>query len=1042
MPSTLTQFFQTTSNRVAFRDFGLSLCHSLLKRDQLRLFDRALSSPLSKDHLITPCLRLLTEIFSFDGGALASNVFARRDLLYRRLDGILGAVQAGRAVAPNSSPHRAALAFLVANLKYLDAGAKSELITHGKLLYSAIRSLPSENTDIIVNVLNGLEQSVVDDETLSKQIKARCFNSSILSNLAKLYDYSPEGADADSQRRVRDALHQLLLQVCTETKGVLLPQSGWYPTGTTPEVLKPDENVIDLGLDSYSLEDYTDTVPVKNGTISAFIHTLKPGDDILQANLVTSIFTAAPELIGEYFSRKREFPIPAADDPTWRGQFVFLFSVIQLPAPPNCGWHDKAPGVPPPPSVVIESILPRPLGRTTVMKCFHMYEDVMALSFARLLTVTLEKLDSVLRMFQHAQSTSWLWEQASGKIVSLVIERIPSLPEIIAVLQVHNQEDEQVLTAIVECIAMYHKVLPSTTMESKFDIGPTLSKAILRLESGELDEARADLLNEQITHLLQIASLSPATKWFSPSSSDSVSPIVQLLKYCVRWPKSSIATQSLPVLRDVLTSKGILDDRTRSLEALLFSLTLTAKWQPEPATYQFLDNCMMRTMHRPAQYLDQVQQIQCLVSDTKPLSLLACSVAGQWPFVVKNKGKKEIKNLAGWVAKLFSALDAAGENFRVMSSLQEEMPTQTEGHEGSETALEKALTKQRKKPPTLPNPEPTPDAEGLEASELNGTVESPLPPHSADPDVDFAKAFPPPPPIPESLTGLDRWINPDFGYEIQTGRLANLIRCLVSPDLEVRLQAFHTLQTVMHAVEQSTYPEKTQLHLLLGELSETIRTQGLSTMTSTSSPPSIVAELGIQILPVIADPASASYRKASRFLLQFPSWTMTRLLPYWLTTTFLAEPDADDSEVGHRNAQALEIEHLLDLLANCLRTALDADLFRRAHVFTRLFSYYLAPACSKSARRKILHVVLNAARVPSGSDTLITRAAVREWLAVAALVRDHSGHGPTAGKLDGELKTLLRAVEREIANACDKAAIAKWEKERRAFRPLEVEAAN
>ncbi|KAI1610875.1 ribosome 60S biogenesis N-terminal-domain-containing protein [Exophiala viscosa] len=1036
VPSALVRFFQTTSSKLEFRDFGLSLCHSLLKRDQVRLLDRGLSAPRAKESLITPCLKLLTEVISFDAGALASNVWARRDLLYRRLDAILGQPPLEQGGPQNFTARRAALDFLVANLRYLDTAAKSELITQGKTLATAIRCLPNERSDTAITMVRALEDFLANDSSLSRQLKARCFNSGNLTALAKLYDVETQAhqpAEENGTQGVREAVHHLLLQVCTMEHGILLPQSGWYPTGTHPDVVETDDDMIDLGLDSpYHFDDYSKKVPIRNGTVATFLQTLHPEKDTLQSNLIKSIFAAAPELVADYFSKKQEFHAQTSDDPIWRGQFAFLFSVVQSSVPPYCGWHGKLPALPPPVSVVIESILPRPLDRTTITRCLHLSEDIMTISGARLLTIALGKLESVITMFESAHPGSHVWDQTSSKLISLFIDRIPTLYDTITTLQRLSKDNDQVRTAVLECIAAYHRVLPSLAAGSKFDIGPLLNESIHRLLSDNVEDTAHESLEDQLPHLVHIAALSPATKWFQKANADSLILVTQLLGYCARNPDKQVLKQSMPVLRDLLRSKGILGFHTKSLEALLLSLTPTKKWQPDAITLQFLDNCITRTMQRPVKYLDQLERYQEQESDSKDLSLVACCAAEQWPFVVKKEGPKGAKNVAEWIAKLFAALDAAGENFRVITKLKEEMASVVEGDEKSAGVISKAFDKQQKKPVTLPEPGAEGTLDGHDSAKLtNGDHSASVPVEEAK-GVNLAEVLPPPSAIPTSLKGLDRWTKPDFESEIQSGRLANLLRCLISPDQETRLQAFHTLQTVTHAVEQSTYPEKTQLHLLLGEVGETIRT--LTQSHPNIPPPSIVAELAIHTLPVIADPSSPYYRKTNKYLLDAPSWAMNRILPHWMSETFLSEPEADDTDVGNQNAQGLEIERLLDLLADSLRSEIDMDLFRRSHVFTRLFSYYLAPVCSKTARKKILRIVHHAANVKDGSDTLITRAGVREWLTVAAEVRDHSGHGATAGQIDEEIRGIVKAVEKEGNETCDRGGIEKWERERPIYR--------
>ncbi|EXJ74710.1 uncharacterized protein A1O5_01405 [Cladophialophora psammophila CBS 110553] len=1053
IPRCLAQFFETISSHVEFREFGISLCHSLLKRDQLRIIDRSLSSPRSKEHLITPCLQLLTEIISFDGGALASNVFSRRDFLYRRLEGILSQTPATLIEGSSVTAQQVSLEFILANLRYLDSTSKSELITHGKTIFLAVRNLPNLPVDIVINILKGLERSIIGDGNLSKQIKIRCFNSGVLSALAKLYGYKTQGNDGPAVE-VRNALQQLLLQVCTTPKGVLLAQSGWYPTGTNPETPGQDENMIDLGLDSpFYFDDYAEKVPVKNGALSAFIQTLRPESDVQQADLIVALFNAAPELVADYLTKKPKFVVPPGDDPKWRGQFAFLFSVVQLPVPQNCGWDEKLPLNPPPLSVVIESILPRPLDRATIGKCLRMNDEIMTISATRLLTMAFEKLDSVLKVFEKAPAESHLWKQASGKLISLFVERIPPLQDVITALQKLEKENEPTRTVVLECIAAYHTILPSITAGSKFDFGVPLSKGLQSLESDALDTATKDIVLGQIVHIMQIAYISPATKWFHKAASEDVSLIVQLLRRCVKNPDKLVTKEALPILKGVLTNKGILNTNVRSTDALISSLNATKKWQPELVAYQFLDNCMSRTVQRPVKYLDQLEQAQQFLSDSTPLSLLACCVAEQWIHLLKKEKKQGIKNVAEWVAGFFSALDSAGENYRVMMHLKEEMLKQCDGNEKAKETLEKAFEKQRKRHVVLSG-EHLGEADSKEREVPEGGADGPAQQQHAG-DLDLVENFPPPPAIPTSLAGLDRWTKPDFESEIQTGRLANLIRSLISPEPEVRLQAFHILQHIIHAVQQSSYDEKTQLYLLLGELCETIKSHVLSnsqpTATAPPPPPSIVAELAIHFLPTISDPSSPFYRKTNSFLLRAPQWSVPHILPYWLKETFLTEPEIDDPDIpatfqqgsgggsgGNINAQALEIEHFLDLLLKSLRTETDMDLLRRAQVFTRLFSHYLAPVCTKAIRTKILRVVHFATRIKGGSETLITRTGVREWLSVAKTLRGHSGHGIAGfGKMDHELVGLVQAVEMQVLGTSDAEAIARWEAERRVFREAE-----
>ena len=142
---------------------------------------------------------------------------------------------------------------------------------------------------------------------------------------------------------MREDIHKFLLQACTTQDGALLQQSGWYPSGFDFEAsTRTDDDGIDLGLDSpYYFDEYESAVPVRNANLSAFLQSLRPDKDTLQAELIVAIFEAAPELVADYFTKRPKFTSRPNDEAAWRGQVAFIFSVINLPVPHNCGAQDQ-----------------------------------------------------------------------------------------------------------------------------------------------------------------------------------------------------------------------------------------------------------------------------------------------------------------------------------------------------------------------------------------------------------------------------------------------------------------------------------------------------------------------------------------------------------------------------------------------------------------------------------------------------------------------------------------------------------------------------
>lgn len=85
---------KTLSGILDLREQGILLGRTVLQSQHLRLVKRCLDAPKHKDFVISPSLRLLTEVASFDGGALATELYKRREQTFdvgvlRRLLGVV-----------------------------------------------------------------------------------------------------------------------------------------------------------------------------------------------------------------------------------------------------------------------------------------------------------------------------------------------------------------------------------------------------------------------------------------------------------------------------------------------------------------------------------------------------------------------------------------------------------------------------------------------------------------------------------------------------------------------------------------------------------------------------------------------------------------------------------------------------------------------------------------------------------------------------------------------------------------------------------------
>ena len=1010
VPAALSQFFRTISTELDFRHFGLSLCQSLLRSDQVQLIERGLSAPKFKEYLISPCLRLLTEIASFDGGALVGNVFSRRDRLLQRLDSLLDPPRDSGEMLDRRRPtvRRNAQRFLLALLKYLDHDAKAELITQGRAVYACLRNLSLDGGDIVRDILSAVRRDLVDAD-LPKQSKSRFLNSGNLILFVSLYDYEPELIDLQNEDKriltVRDTVHDFLSYICSNYNGALVPQSGWYPMGFDAE---PSQEVngdtLELGLDSpYHFDEYTSSIPVKNTNLSTFLQRLKPQDDTLQAELAIDVFTHAPELVAEYLSKKQKFSLQTTEDATWRNVFAFLFSIVQLPVPTFFGWHNKLPASPPPVSVVVESILPRPLDRTTLTKCLKSKDDIVIMSVARLVTEALHKSQTVVRKFRDATGNSDFWQQASDRLIDQTAVRFPQFQDFVAALQQLPEDQPRVRSSILECIATYLEAIPKSAASAKFDVGPLLMKTLTDLGHGVTNEESASLLRNQLDHLVIIASISPVTKWWHKAKAEELSPILMLLKHSLKGPSALIER----LLLSKLSESGILSPGRPAFKALQGSLNFPLSHEDEAEVLRFFENCMMRTMKQPVKYLDQLEALQDSVNAEEAVSLITVCIAEQWSFVLKNSALDATKAIISWVLRLYNYLMRAGESQLTLSRLEQTMLAQCEGK--SKDAFELAARKVKN--------------QKLFAIDMGHTSTQPtqhrvvrLPTPPTTPHPDLSSVFSPLSALPTTLTHIAPLTSPTLTFDSpQTHtHLNTLIRALSSPNTEIRLSSLTTLPHLIHALTTSPFPESNQLHLLLSSLHLTTTTYLSSNPTATL--PTIISTLASLLLTILLNPADPMYRKANRFLLTAPTWSITRVIPYWLNKILLEEPESDDP-----NSSTTDFEHarLLELLSAGLRTRDDMELYRKAGVFERLGSLYFRPGAKREERRGVLEVVWRGVEVEGGADTLVTRCGIKAWLAI---VRGREGLG--------ELGRVAEALERRVEENCDEGYIREWERRR------------
>ncbi|KAF7585954.1 hypothetical protein BBP40_009827 [Aspergillus hancockii] len=958
IPSVLALFIKTISTNLDFRDFGMALCKFLMRKDQLRFFNRGLTATKSKEHLISPCLRLLTEIVTFDGGAVARNIYAVRYITFKRIEVFLTPNKAQLEEASDDSQkstlRRNAQRYVLANFRFQHASAKSDIFEQHKVMRAFLEHVRKDPRDIVLDIIRAIERDIVQDTSLSRNAKTKFFNRGNLERLVTLYGYDRESEEPNPTGvSIASEIHKLLMKVCTDpSHGVLLSETGWYPNGSDPESLPTEEDTsIELGLDSAVYVDkYRESVPVRNGILSYLTQTLRPDADSLQIELLVTIFKGAPELVADFFTKKNMFVSDPKPTPSWMAECALLFSTVSLGVPGNFGGKDKLPPMPPPVSVVIENILPRPLTQKTLTRCLNLNTEIITLFAVRILTVAFNKLRTVLRLFTSDHGVSQpFWAQATGKLIAEFCRRCPAMKDVVSLYKKTAKEDLQQQEAVADLLSCFYEIVPDVAFEENFDVSLVLVDILERLDDSSIGEEDSESLLTQLGSILKIAQQSASMRWWQQPGSMKLSAFTSILKVIVLAPSRDSLKEIETLLKTVLIENSILQG-SNSFSPLLSSFEAS---DLERLQHQlsFFDNCVCRVAKKPVHYQDLLGSL--FENASKPVSPIVAALTEQWPFIVKSGGDAE-GAVGTWIAKSLGKLKQAGEDSKALKAARDTLMGATE-NKRTKSTLKKAL-------------KDTEENQSEDGAKESGTLQ-PTSSRSGNEKqvVDLEEIYGALPTEGTTHNSLHRWEKDELEVSLEQGRVADLMLCLCSEYEEVRKQAFANITRLMSKLRESKYAEWRSVFILTGELLETVKQIGLE-----SPVPRIVGECASSCLAVLVNPMHKLYGKVNKFLQKAPFWEVGKIPSYWIDKILLHEPELDDGYFEETN-------WLLDLLIKGLRTETDMEIYRRANVFERAFSFYESPGSGLPARRKILHLLYRSTQV-RGSTTLITRAGIVSWI--------------------------------------------------------------
>ena len=516
----LALLLKTISSSIEFRIWGNHLCKTLLQEDQIQLFNRGLTANKTKEHLIAPCLRLLTEIVSFDGGHAARSVFRHRETTFNRLETFL--VMRMSAHAQNRkrpSLRDNALHYLYVNLRLQNSAAKMSIIAQGKIVRAWFEDVIEDSPSTILQMLDVLKRDIALDPKLSTSAKSRFFSDWLLGRLATLYSYQETERLPEGCQSVQKSTHELLQFLCTSPGlGVLDARNG------------EAQNVNSSAADgtTWKAQNWSKPkAPFKDNEstnsdlkLASFLQTLRPYANVLQKDLIIAVFRNTPKLVSDYFLMSRSFSFEPKATATWLGYSSFLLAILQIPPPNSLIPKSVNDPVPPSYATVIESIIPHPMTQKVMTRCLNQNSDLIKFLSTRILTAAFKKLALVLRKFEDVhyctdeKHCAVAWDQAASQLTIEFCRRVPDMEVVIAQFRKCPRDNVMLRESISRLLALYYEVAPQLALEQIFDISVALSTALGHkdLQIGSPEENGIRLL--ELKHLLSIAHWSPNMQWF------------------------------------------------------------------------------------------------------------------------------------------------------------------------------------------------------------------------------------------------------------------------------------------------------------------------------------------------------------------------------------------------------------------------------------------------------------------------------------------------------------------------------------------------
>ncbi|KAI5785180.1 ribosome 60S biogenesis N-terminal-domain-containing protein [Pyronema domesticum] len=674
--------------------YGIILIKSLLQQSTLKYVYRGITG--SKDQVVSPCLRMLTEMTKFNFGIMCGFVHSSFDFTIKDIPKHLD-VKNNSGKATVEDPARPSVRtlmvrFFLSFLQHGEPSVRNEMLGLRTWITPLFKHLKTDTPQLIYELLEVMKTKVLAEDEIPRATKTNAFNEWILGHILSLYGrdeivkYSKAGKE--EEKPLSQVAHEFLLEASTKKgSGVCFPDHGWYPPGHGEGDEKRSGKA---------------APKVHNRILSSFTTNIRPHADTAQLDLILEIFKTSPELVADHFlsHSNSTFSFDPKLTSTWVGLCTFLLAVISLPIPENFGGSDSV-TLPPPSTVVIENIMPKPLSKTVMTKCLTHESGMIRFFSTRILLVAFKKLREVLEALDVASADvhdpSELWKKCRFEVIEEFCKRVPDVSIVITGGGKKAATDGILQTeAKMRLLAEYYSTIPEMAAEGKFDVNVALSTFL-----GDNNAQHKGMKLLEMGHLLKIANEVPDVKWWNKTPTMKHSPFVAILQLCCSTATNAPQQQIRALLHSFASASYLFQAETKAspLDALLESLSTVKKDDDLEAILSLLDEVVARCIRGPFKYLDDYAEIAAQVQDKKtttqlaPVSPIVMTLVEQWKFFMQAKDKTAEQKAAGvqWLMRFLESCAFTGENKNVLAVLIDRVAEVSESHKKTLQQLKEYL---------------------------------------------------------------------------------------------------------------------------------------------------------------------------------------------------------------------------------------------------------------------------------------------------------------------------------------------------------------